>query len=52
MMLINAAVPPVQCVKLDNIELLKAKDNKENLGNILFAILYFLDLSCLPEILV
>ncbi len=44
MILINASVSPVQCVKLDNIKPLKAKDNKESLGYILFAILYFLNL--------
>jgi len=42
MMLINAVILPVEREKSEIVALLRAKDNKESLDNILFAIPFLL----------
>jgi|GEM_PF-1883195 len=40
MMLINALIPPMGWGKMKMVALVRPKDNKESLDNLLFAILY------------
>jgi len=44
-MLINAFITPVKCGISEIVALLGAKDNKESLAGILFAILYLFSFS-------